>query len=48
MDPMISSSGVLPIQLSAQEMDDLIAAAVERQVDVFTMVRQAILDDLAR
>ena len=41
-------TGTLPIPFSVQELDDIIAAAVERQVDPFAMIRQLVLDDLAR
>lgn len=48
--PMIrvGNSSVLPVPFTSQEMDDLIATAVERQEDVFELVRHCILEDLAR
>ena len=48
--PMIKvgDGNVLPIPFSNQELDDLIAVAVERQIDIFVMMRTIILDDLAR
>jgi hypothetical protein len=37
---------VLPIELTQEQMDDLISAAVEHQRDVFEMARAAILDSI--
>jgi hypothetical protein len=43
-----NDSSVLPVPFNDQEMDDLIAAAVERQEDVFELVRHCVLEDLVR
>lgn len=42
------SINTLPIQFSDQELEDLIACAAERAMELHTLMRQAILDDLVR
>jgi hypothetical protein len=42
------SINTLPIQFTDQELEDLIACASERSMELHELMRRAILDDLVR
>lgn len=39
---------ILPVRFTDQEVDDILLAADERGVDVFELMRNAVLDDIHR